>query len=195
MFESLIKLANSLDKLGLMSEANIVDNIFVALAKDTKLDYLKEDALSSGIENKIRQSLGAFEELLNFYMINKSLTKPINVALVAGKSYPYKYMPLFINNNKSARFIGLGWMNASPLNISLMKINKITDFNDLIDRTDVVLITSLPVIKMILTYLNENTLVENNHLTYKAIVKNEIPSSLSEYETVYIWQIISEHQQ
>lgn len=67
MFESLIKLANSLDKLGLISEANTVDDIFVALAKDTKLDYLKEDALSSGIEDKIRQSLGAFEELLNFY--------------------------------------------------------------------------------------------------------------------------------
>lgn len=122
--------------------------------------------------------------------INKSLTKPINIALVAGKSYPYKYMSLFTNDNMNAKFFGLGWMNASPLNISLMKINKITDYKDLIDRKDVVLVTSLPVLKMIITYLNEN-----NHLTCKAIVKNEILSSSSEYENVYIWQIISEHQQ
>jgi hypothetical protein len=127
--------------------------------------------------------------------INNSLTRPINVALVAGRSYPYKYLSLFKNDKINARFIGLGWMNASPLNISLMKINKISDYNDLTNRKDVVLITPLPVIKMILTYINENTLDKNNHLIYKAIMKNEIPSSSSEYETIYIWQIISEHQQ
>ncbi len=101
-------------------------------------------------------------------------------------------MPLFTIERTNVDLIGLGWINDSPLNLDLLNNNHILDFNDIVNRKDIVLITPEPVIKMIITYLHENN---DYHLKYKPVIIRNISSSLPEYENVLTGQIKSVHQQ